>query len=375
MKRPLRRTALLALSMLVPATADGQGEAYGRIAFSTTQAYEDNLFAAPLSQRPEADLISRFGSALEAGYRSSPFELGGRYAIDAERSRKHAELNRAIARQDAAIELRYLPIRRLALDASASYVDTQTPLELNLESQLALGRVRAKRVTAISATTYEWDRVTRLTVDYELVVQDAGQALATTVHSPRVGLERHQGARTAYRMDYRVRHLSASSGETEASHLITIGWVQEITRLTDMEIDAGPRFSEGAIRPEISVVLRRRARHGELSLAYAQTQTTPLGEIGMVDLRSLTFGVTYVPVRHLTLTAAPGYVRSARDGRHASVRALDVQAIVQVARGLSLVASSRMGRQEGTLAGPDEVIPYRSLSMTLRVAFPGPSRA
>ena len=298
-----------------------------------------------------------------------------RYAVCAERYRNQVALTKAMARQEGTIELRYLPIRRLALDAGASYVETQTPLELNLESQLALGRVRAERVTANSAATYEWDRLTRLTIDYEFVTQRAGHMLATTVHNPRVGLERRQGARTAYRMEYRVRHVSASSGGTEASHLVTVGWVQEITRLTGMEIAAGPRLSEGAIGPELSALLRRRVRHGEVSLAYAQTQTIPVGELGMVDLRNLTFGVTYAPTRHLTFTAAPGFIRSARDGRHASVRAFDLQAIVQVARGWSLVTSSRMGRQEGTLAGPDEVISYRSLSMTLRVAFPGPSRA
>lgn len=375
MKGRLGRTALLALSVLAPATANGQSEAYGRIAFSTTQVYDDNLFAVPLSQGPETDLIFRFGSAIEAGYLSTPLKLVARYAVDAERYRTHTELNRAMARQDGAIELRYLPIRRLALDARASYVGTQTPLELNLESQLALGRVRATRMAASSAATYEWNRVASLTIDYEVETQRAGPTLATTVQSPRVGLERRQNARRAYRMDYRIRHVSASSGGTEASHLVTVGWVQEITRLTGMEIAAGPRLSEGAIGPELSALLRRRVRHGELSLAYAQTQTIPVGELGMVDLRNLTLGVTYAPTRHLTFTAAPGFVRSARDGRHASVRALDLQAIVQVAHGWSLVASSRMGRQEGTLAGPDEVISYRSLSMTLRVAFPGPSRA
>lgn len=375
MKGPLSRTALVALAVLVPDTATGQGDVYGRITFSTTQAYEDNLFAAPRSQGPETDLVSRFGSGLEAGYRSIPLTLVGRYAIDAERYRHHVELNRQIARQDGAIELRYHPIRRLALDARASYVDTQTPLELNFESQLALGRVRAERVTASSGATYEWNPVTTAMIDYELTRDVLAEDVATTIHSPRAGVARRVGTRTTYRIDYRFRHFGARNGWTEPSHLVAVGWAHGITRLTDVEIEAGPRLSEGAIRPELSAVLRRRFKHGDMSLGYAQTQTTALGERGMVDLRSVTFGVTYVPARHLTLTMTPGFVRSARDGRHASVRTLDVQAIVQVAGGLSLVATSRMGRQEGTLAGPDEVIPYRSLSMTLRVAFPGPPRA
>lgn len=374
MKETLGRTALLALSVLAPATANGQSEAYGRIAFSTTQVYDDNLFAAPLSQGPETDLIFRFGSAIEAGYLSIPLKLVARYAVDAERYRTHTELNRAMARQDGAIELRYLPIRRLALDAGVSYVETQTPLELNLASQLAFGRVRATRMTASSAATYEWNRVARMTIDYEVETQRAGPTLATTIHSPRVGLERRQNARRAYRMDYRIRHVSASDGGTEVSHLVMAGWGQEITRLINMEIAAGPRFSEGAVGPELSALLRRRVRHGELSLTYTQTQTIPVGETRLVDLQGLTFGVTYVPVRPLTVTVAPSFARSTRDGKHASVRALHVQAIAQVARRWSVVASNRIGRQEGTLLGLDEVISYRSLSITLRVAFPRSAR-
>lgn len=372
-----RGTALLAFCVLAPGAAAGQGDTYGRIGFSTAQIYEDNLFTAARARGPESDLISRFGSELEGGYRSAALLVAARYAVDAERYRTHPHLNRAIARQDGGIELHYVPVRRLALDTSASYVDTHAPLELNVTSQLALGRIRAERLTARSAATYTWTRATTIATDYEFITQLAAGTPATSLHSPHIGLEQRRSTRAASRVDYRLRHLSLANGAAiEAAQLVTFGWVQEMTRRTGIEIDAGPRFAEGVVQPEVSVVLRHRARRGEISLGYTETQTTPLGESGMVDVRSLALRVTYVPTRSLTITAAPAFARSnARDGRHVSVRALDVEAIVQLARGSALVVSSRLGRQEGTWGGLHEVFPYRSLSATLRVGFPTLSRA
>jgi hypothetical protein len=143
---PWRRAcgaALLVITLVTPETASAQGEAYARISVATTQMYDGNLFATPRSRVPQADLITRFGPALEAGYESLPMKLVARYEIDSERYLSHAELTRNVARQDAGIALVYLPMQRLGLTVDASYVESHNPGEFNLESQLAVGRARA----------------------------------------------------------------------------------------------------------------------------------------------------------------------------------------------------------------------------------------
>lgn len=364
------RAALLAITVVTPKTASAQGEAYARMSISTTQMYDGNLFATPASRVPQADLISRFGPALEAGYVSIPMKLVARYEIDAERYLRHTELTRNVARQDAGIALRYLPMPRLGLSVDASYVRTQTPGEFNLESQLAVGRARAERVAMGSAATYDWSGVTKVTFEYTFGRDALAGGVASATHRSRVGFERRTGLRNTYRVDYQFRHVGFGDGAPEASSVITGGWVHGITQRTGFEIAVGPRVTEGAIRPEVSALLRRRLRRGELSVGYSRTQVTAIGERGTIDVHRVAASATYRPERHLTLTGTPAFARSARDERHVPVYTLDVEAFVETTRRLSLVASGRIGRQEGTLAGPREAIPYRSLALKLMVTLP-----
>lgn len=364
------RAALLAIIVVAPKTASAQDDAYARMSVSTTQVYDGNLFATPASRVPQADLISRFGPALEAGYVSIPMKLVARYEIDAERYLSHAELNRNVARQDAAVTLQYLPMHRLGLSVDASYVGTQTPGEFNLESQLAVGRARAERVAMGSAATYDWSGVTKVTFEYTFGKDALAGGVASATHTSRVGFQRRTGLRNTYRVDYQSQHVGFSNGAPEASSVITGGWVHGITERTGFEIAVGPRVSEGAIRAEVSALLRRQLRRGEVSMGYSRTQVTAIGEHGTIDVHRVAASATYRPERHFSLTGTPAFARSARDERHVPVYTLDVEAVVEATRRLSLVASGRIGRQEGTLAGPREAISYRSLALKLMVTLP-----
>jgi hypothetical protein len=364
------RAALLAMTVIAPKTASAQDEAYARMSVSTTQMYDGNLFAAPASGVPQADLISRFGPALEAGYVSIPIELVARYEIDAERYLSHTKLNRNVARQDAAIALRYLPMHRLGLSVDASYVGTQTPGEFNLESQLAAGRARAERVTMGSAATYDWSGVTKVTFEYIFGRDTLAGGVTSATHRSRVGFERRTGLRNTYQVDYQFQHVGFGNGAPEASSVITGGWVYGITKRTGFEIAVGPRLTEGAIRPEVSALLRRRLRRGELSAGYSRTHVTAIGERGTIDVHRLAASATYRPDRRLTLTGTPAFARSTRDEWHVPVYTLDVEAVVEATRRLSLVAWGRIGRQAGTLAGPRTAIPYQSLALKLMITLP-----
>src|SRR5262245_57569890 len=103
---------------------------YARVALSSAEIYNGNLFSAPSNptigrvlplaagalppssavRTPESDLFSRFGTALETGYVAVPLQVIGRYELDAERYLDHPELNRNVARQDGSLSLDYFPI-------------------------------------------------------------------------------------------------------------------------------------------------------------------------------------------------------------------------------------------------------------------------
>lgn len=104
--------APLALGVLAPGPA-AKGKTYGRPGLSAAQIYEDDLFTAARARGPESDLVSRFGSELEGAYRSAALLGAARYSADVDRYRKQPHLNRAMARQDGGVELRYVPMQRL----------------------------------------------------------------------------------------------------------------------------------------------------------------------------------------------------------------------------------------------------------------------
>jgi hypothetical protein len=143
-----------------------------------------------------------------------------------------------------------------------------------------------------------------------------------------------------------------------------------ITPRTQLVVELGPHITNGAIRPELSFVLRRRLKEGELSLGYSRTQATTMGERGTIDVHRAAASGTYRPARRLSLTGAPAFARSARAGRYVRVYTLDFDVEVEATRRLSLVASGRIGRQEGTLADPREATPYRTFALKVTMTLP-----
>lgn len=383
--RNARRIALVVVSLIAPTSAPAQVETYTRMSFTAAQIYDGNLFATPASLEPQADLITRAGPALEAGYLSLPLEIAARYEVQAERYLDHPDLNENLAHQDATLSVRYRPTPRIGLMVAASYISTHTPAEFNLESQLGIGRAPAERVATASTLTYKWSDATDLTLEY-MFGRDALVAprqargdpeqrrrvggATSAAHRSRVGVQRQIGVRNTYRADYHVRHVGFDAGAPVVSHVITGGWIHEITPRTGVEITVGPRVTDGTIRPEVSTVLRRQLSRGDVSFGYSRTELTAFGERGTIDVHRVAATGRYRPWRRLLLTATPAFTRSARAQRQVPVYTLDLESVVAATHRLSVVAWGRLGRQDGTLTGPPEPIAYQSVGVRFMITLP-----
>lgn len=364
------RVVLVACVVLAPAAAGAQADHYAQVSFATSQHYDNNLFASAASGDRQPDVIFRFGPVVEAGYVSVPLRLVARYGFEGERYLEHVALNKNFARQDAAVEVYPFTTRRLTFGAKASYVETHTPNEFNLETGLAAGRARAERLGTGVGATYEWSSVTRLAVGYGFGKDALAGGVASAAHDARIGVENHSDPRSSRRFDYRFRYFSFGDRATEASHMITAGWSRELTRRTGIELALGPRISDRGIRPELSASIRRRLQNGSLSTSYSRTQTTAIGEQGVIEVQRIAVAAGWQAARRLTLSASPAYITVGRAGARVSIYALDVEATSRSKHGLSVVALGRIGLQAGTLAGRREEIPYRSVSLRLVATFP-----
>ena len=152
------------LILIPPTVAPAQTGYYLTPALSVTEVYDDNVFYTP-SPRTQ-DVLTRIRPGLKAGYQSAPLTVEGGYAFDSEIYSRHSELTDAQVRQQGSIELKATPIQVLTLSLPVSYFQTRTPTELNLQTGLAVGRVRAERYTANPAFTYRYDPLTTAKGDY-----------------------------------------------------------------------------------------------------------------------------------------------------------------------------------------------------------------
>ena len=364
------RAAFVAAALLAPIAASAQGEGYSRLSVSASQMFDGNLFATPASGQPHADLISRFGPTLEAGYLSVPLEMAARYDIQAERYLDHPDLNDNVAHQNVLLSFRYLPSTRFRANVDAGYVRTQTPGELNLVSQLGVGRRPAERVVMTAAATYNWTDVTKLTATHAFGRDALVGGVVSATHDSRVAMQRRSGPRSTYLAEYQFRTISFDGGAPAMSHAILAGGTYSIAPRTGVEIAVGPRFTERTIRPEVAATVRHQMAHGDLSFGYVRTELTAIGERGAIDMHRVGVTGSYRLGRRLTLAATPAFARSARGDRHVPVYSLDLESGFTMTRQLSLTTSARLGRQDGILTGTRDRIRSRSLMLKVMMTLP-----
>jgi hypothetical protein len=359
------------------------GPSYGRVALSFTQAYDDNIFAVPLSQHPQSDLVSRFGPTFEVGRHSRRLELSAKYGMAAERYFDRIDLNSDVAYQNGGFDVRYNATPRTALRFSGGYVDTQSPQELNVATLLTAGRARAERLQAHGGSTHELTKLVQLNLDYDVSNDTLQETNTNLSHLARIGLAWHSSGRSSYRLDYRARYVKFNqlqrdvTGQpfrdvgNETTQLLTAGWVYAVTPLTSIEVDGGPRLTAGEYKPEFSGLVRRRTRQGgEIAASYQSTQDTAFGEAGFIDVQRATVLLSVTPLRRLTMSATPAWARSTLRNQTTEVRELDVSIVLRVLRRLSFTAAARAANQDGRFDGTVDPIQSRRLWLTSTLTLP-----
>ncbi len=370
----MRRVLPVAIAVgavLAPPPAAGQGSAYATLTLSTTQIYDDNLFAAGSEREQQQGFIARVGPRVEAGYRSWPLALSARYGFDAEGYPNYSSLNSVFARQDAALELRQRPSRRLTLDLEGSYLATNNPGEFNTGSALTTGRAHADRLVAASNASYAWTPVTTFDLGYVFTRDLLEGGVSSRVQEAYLGVGRHRTSRGAsQRIEYRFQGYHFSDGRSEAWHVLTSRWTRDLTRRVAVELVAGPRLAQGVVRPELGALVRRRYQKGELSAGYSRTQSTAIGEAGAIDVQRVAGSAMYHAARRVTLSATPAFAASSRDAGRVTVAVVNLEAAYQTWGGLSVSVTGRAGVQRGTFDSGNDTIPIRSVSLTLSAALP-----
>jgi hypothetical protein len=337
---------------LLPAPAGAQTGPYVAPSVSLAGIYDSNPFLSR-TQR-EADFILRLSPGIEAGHASERLSFRGGYVQDAEAYARHPELDSSRARQYATTDIRYESTPQSTLAANASYTETLRPGELSPETGLEFGRKRAQRVSVAPSLNYRFDPVSVGAAAYAYTHDKLDGGVDTDTHTATLGVDRRLSPRDKATFGYAFHRFVFGDLQVTDAHTVTAGDTHELTPRTSATLSAGPRFSEGTIRPEISALLRHRLQKGEVSLSYLRTQATAIGLAGPVDVRSIGAAAVYSPEEALEIRAGSSMAVSTRGGFEATAYRMNIELRRRLTPNVSLVGSYDFNLQRGALDAPAE---------------------
>lgn len=338
---------------VVPCGAVAESGFFAEPAVTLAGVYDDNLFFSG-TERIE-DFFLRLSPEIKTGYQSTPLTLQGRYVFDAEGYARNPQLDTTPARQHAALDLQYRSTPRLTLSTNASYTETQRPSELNLTSRgisIESGRTRAERRAIAPALAYRIDPVTLGTATYSFAGDKLDGGVDADTHTTALRLDRAVSRDNTVHTGYTYNQFRFGNAESVEAHVLIFGVTHKLSPQTSTTFLAGPRFSEGSTDTELSASVRHRLRQGELSLAYARSQSTAIGLSGVVTTEALDATATYSPSTALEFRATPGIAKVERGGFQAEVYRFNVEMGYRLNRIFSLVSSYQYSVQRGNIVGP-----------------------
>lgn len=361
---------VLVAGVLLPTAAPAQTGYYLTPSLSVAEVYDDNVFYTP-SPRTH-DFLTRTSPGLKAGYQSAPLTVEGSYAFDSEIYSQHSELTTPQVRQRGLIELKATPDQVLTLSVPVSYFQTRTPTELNLQTGLAVGRVRAERYTTNPALIYRYDPLTTAKGDYTFTKDLLAGFTTIDSHIGNLALDHRLSSRDTVGPGYVGRRFEFSGFPGVTSHAFTLGWSHELTALTSFTLRGGPRLTEGTIErlPEASASIRHALKGGELSLSYASTLTTVFGLATLLKAQSITGTATTELLPKLKLSAGPAIYWVSSEPFKATVYVMNLEASYQLTKILALQASYQFLLQQGGPLGPHVEILHDIFLIRLTVTYP-----
>jgi hypothetical protein len=379
--------------VLLPTAAPAQTGYYLTPSLSVAEVYDDNVFFTP-SPRTH-DFLTRISPGLKAAYQSAPLTVEegyskassqpapltveGGYSFDSEIYSQHQELTTPQMRQRGSLEVKVMPDPVLTLSVSGAYYQTKTPTELNLTTGLAARRVLAERYTASPGFTYRFDPLTTVKGDYTFSKDLLAGGITIDSHIENLALDYRLSPRDTAGPGYVGRQFAFAGFPALTSHAFTLDWSHELTPLTTFTLRGGPRVTEGTIDrlPEALASIRHTMKNGELSLSYASTLTTVIGQSAAAMAQGITGKATTELLPKLVLSAGPAIYRVSSDAFKATVYSVVLEASHQLTKALALQASYQYSFQRGSFnpqtgpTGPTTVeILHNIFLIRLTVTYP-----
>lgn len=359
--------------ILFPGESLGQHRMIVEPSLEIAQLHDNNLFYS--ADDPASDLILRVAPSLAVRIENPRWLVSGSYGLDSERFATHQNLDTNRARERGQLNLHYRADPRLELGLDCSYIDTATAAELNAETGMAAARMRARSLSFRPSLHYRisprvWARAAHISAR-----QSLADGTAMREDFATLGFERQLSPRDRFMLDYQQGQVVFDFGQrtTTDTYLLRAGWSRDLDARTRLELRAGPRITDGSPAPELSASLTRQFQFSSMTLSFLQTQTTVVGQPGIVDTRNVQASFTYRPFRSLQAYAAPTVFRSTKQDLEAVVYRVGVGATYALTPLLGIDLSYRFDRQEGVLdpLRANEELSHGTLLVALKASGSG----
>ncbi|HEV3215903.1 MAG TPA: hypothetical protein VGZ27_09285 [Vicinamibacterales bacterium] len=372
------------LACAAPTFAQARVELVPSVSFSST--YDNNLFATQNASRDEMLLVT---PSLEGYYESPSVRMQSSYSFDAQRAVGHSVLNMLEARRHGMVEtsLKMSPQFRVSFDGR--YDLSQSPNELNFETNVLLGRQRSTRWQLTPALEYQLRPRTVVTAQYDFTKEAMAQYVDGQMQVIRVGFDRKQTPLITWGIKYLGRRFANGAGAalplpTPFGSLNATVVPQSIFNLAPMPVfysipamsqqsqavlgevtwtvgpetsfmvQAGPRISSyGSRMPEVLSTFAKQTRLTKIGLDYWQGETIVLGIPGPVKLESSTARVVWAVRRTVEVGAHAG-VFHIETLQKAAARVFHTELVGSWSPGgpYTLAASYGMDFQKGDVRSP-----------------------
>jgi hypothetical protein len=360
------RTLMTLVATVLPVTGIAQPRLRLTAQVELAESYDDNLFPNPTSPVRQSDFTYRLGPRLGLSYAARTLNVSARYGRDAEAFAFRTELDSARARQEAALDVGWSPVRVLKLEAGALYEETTAARDLNLVTGLETGRLPAQRFSTRASASLGLGRLTRVRGEHTFTSEEVSGFPTVQTHTASVALQRRLSDSENATLTVSERQFAAA-GTVLRSHVLVLGWTRQVTPRARFDIKAGPRLSDdGTVGAEVSFGLRGNLRHGDVTLEYTQTEATAIGHLTRLDVQGVSVRARRQLQRELWITGGPGIFQSRDHQSEAIVYRAGAELEWRPIPGVALTGSYVWSRQQGNLGSPALLdIPHNTFSVRL----------
>jgi hypothetical protein len=375
---------VLAVGLLLTGSATAQSGFFWEPWVAVSELYDDNIYFTVTDE--ESDFITRVSPGLLMGYESERLSLNGMASFDSEVYLQHSDLNSANARAYANLSAKYRLTRRLTLDASVDYLDTDTPVDLLLTSSGAIpgslvGRYEAERFSAFGSAKYRIRPTLDATLRGGLIDDEIPDVSKTDLQYLNAFVDHRTSRASAMSYGYIERRfelyedlsISDEPSDKENYHIPWLGFSHNFNERTSFAVRGGPIFGQDQVETYLVASVSRSYRHKSLSASFERDQTTLLGAPEVVNVSTVSVSYTHEFDSGLNIELTPSYVTVSLPGSASDTyTTIELRANYVISHSIYLTAGYELDRQQVSRGGRGADVNHNVLHFGITFSLPRP---